>query len=83
MPTRIPKRRIIGVQDGVEIHSELPPTNTDQTDGSTIYSRWTSGTDVEFITRRKLTGTVWETGVARGLWANRAALTYAPLELGA
>jgi len=77
------RKRILGVQNGVEITSGSAPTQQDLTDPATIYFRWTASTGVEIIMRRKLTASVWETGVARGLWAGRTGLTYTPITQGA
>jgi len=76
-------KRILGRQDGVDITPDLEPTQQDITDGTVIYSRWTSGTGVEIIMKKALDGTVWTTSRARGLWTNRASLTYTEIELGA
>ena len=77
------RKRILGVQDGVEITSESQPTQQDLTDPATIYLRWSDGTDVEFILRRSFTASIWETGFAQGLWSGRAGLTYVPISQGA
>jgi len=76
-------KRILGRQDGVDITPDLETTQQDITDGTVIYSRWTGGTDVETIMKKALVGTIWTTYRGRGLWANRASLSYTEIELGA
>jgi len=73
---------VLGSQFGGIVRTDLAPSEIDETDGETIYYRWSNRTEIEIIMRKKLTGTVWTTSRALDLWTNRATATYTTIEMG-
>lgn len=76
-------RRILGTQLGGELvlHTNCP-SQIDVTDGTVTYTRWTQGTDAEWILKQALDGTIWTYSKSFGLWADRATLDYNPVVMG-
>jgi hypothetical protein len=57
-------------------------TQVDFSNPAAIYSRWTAGTDDEYIERTLIADDIVTTGKAFGAWADRASLTYTAIQYG-
>lgn len=59
-------------------HTPIYQSDNVNGDGTLLYNRWENRTDSQLIQKVSVSANITTVQYARGLWANRASLTYQP-----